>query len=70
MLKARVVLRRGREMNATKRSLLQLVAATLAVGSRSPSQQQDRVDCQPTVQSQGAIAKLLAPLTIAAFATL
>jgi len=73
MIGARVVLRLlGREMKPRKISLLQSVAAILAVESRSLSQGQSRVNCQPIVQSQGAIAKLLAKsqLIIAAFATL
>jgi hypothetical protein len=71
MMQARVVLRvLGREINAMKISLLQSVAAILAVESRSPSQWQNQIDCRPTVH-QGAIAKLLASqLTIAACATL
>jgi hypothetical protein len=72
MLEARVVLRLlGREMRSKKISLLQSVAAILAVEFRLPSQRLNQVEPQPIVQSQGAIAKLLpSQLTIAAFATL
>jgi hypothetical protein len=72
MLEARVVLRfLGREMKREQRTLLQSMAAILAVESGSPNQRQYRVELQPILQTQGAIATLLASqLIIAAFAAL
>ena len=73
MLEARDVLQfLRREMSAGKISLLQLVAAILAVRSQSSSQRLTQIHCQQVVQSQDAIAKLLAKSqsTIAAYVIL
>ena len=73
MLEARVVLQfLRREMSAGKISLLQSVAAILAVRSRSSSQRQTQIHYQQVVQSQDAIAKLLtkSQSTVAAYAIL